>query len=118
MPNNFSRGKFIFLDYNLTDRLSSTLLFFTLVVKNPLAHAALKKLPEIAKELDVAFVLEGSVRKYGNQVRIVAQLIEAAEDRNLWASNFDRELELSDIFTIQSEVAFKIANALKLEISR
>jgi TolB-like protein/Flp pilus assembly protein TadD len=76
-----------------------------------------KKITEIAKELGVAYVLEGSVRQYDNKVRIVAQLIDALEDNHVWANNFDRELEISDIFTIQSEVSLLIANALEVNIS-
>jgi TolB-like protein len=67
-------------------------------------------IPEIATELGVNFVLEGSVRKAGDNVRITAQLIGAANDRHLWSDTYDRSLE--DIFAIQSEIASAIGNAL------
>jgi len=72
---------------------------------------------EIAEELRVNHVLEGSVRKAGNRVRITAQLIDAATDRHLWSDTFDRELV--DIFVIQDEIANAIVSALRstLDIS-
>ena len=70
---------------------------------------------EIAGILDVATVLEGSVRRAGSRVRIVAQLIDAAADRHLWADTYDRDL--TDIFAIQSDVALHIATALEAELS-
>ncbi len=72
-------------------------------------------LPQIASELGVSHVLEGSVRRAGNQVRITGQLIRAADDAHLWAESFDREL--SDIFAVQSEIAGQIAQALQLQLS-
>ncbi len=74
-----------------------------------------KSLREIGKELGVATVLEGSVRRAGNQLRIVAQLIDASSDEHLWAETYDREL--TQIFAIQSDVAQKIAAALKAKLS-
>jgi serine/threonine-protein kinase len=74
-----------------------------------------ESLPDIASRLQVANVLEGSVRRVGDRVRIVAQLIDAASGRHLWAETFDRQL--TDIFAIQSEVALHIAAALKAELS-
>ncbi len=65
----------------------------------------------IGSELRVAHVLEGSVRKAGNRVRITAQLIDAASDRHLWSQTFDREL--TDIFAIQDEIAKAIVAALR-----
>jgi len=70
-------------------------------------------IPEVAKQLNVAHVLEGSVRKAGNRIRITAQLIEARSDTHLWSQVYDRELD--DIFAIQDEVATAISQALKLE---
>lgn len=70
-----------------------------------------KSLGEIADALKVSYVLEGSVRKAGNQVRITAQLIEAASDRHLWSDKYDRDL--TDIFAIQSEIANAIVAALR-----
>jgi adenylate cyclase len=63
----------------------------------------------------VATLLEGSVRRAGSRVRIVAQLIDAGTDEHLWAETYDREL--TDIFAIQSEVAEHIASALRAELS-
>ena len=66
--------------------------------------------PEISKALRVGHILEGSVRKDGDRIRITAQLIEADTDRHLWSENFDRELV--DIFAIQDEIANAIVEAL------
>ena len=65
----------------------------------------------IARELKVRHILEGSVRKSGNRVRITAQLIDAAQDRHLWSETYDREL--TDIFAIQDEIANAIVTALR-----
>jgi adenylate cyclase len=64
----------------------------------------------IAAELHATHIVEGSERRAGQQVRITAQLIDAATDQHLWAQNFDRRLE--DIFQVQSDVAAQIAAAL------
>ncbi len=72
-------------------------------------------LKEIASRLEVRTVLEGSVRRAGDRVRIAAQLIDAASDRHLWAETYDRQL--TDIFAIQSDVAVHIAEALRAELS-
>ena len=72
-------------------------------------------LRQIGTTLDVATLLEGSVRRAGSRVRIVAQLIDAETDRHLWAETYDRDL--TDIFAIQSDVALHIAAALKAELS-
>jgi adenylate cyclase len=69
----------------------------------------------IADQLGVAHILEGSVRREGRKVRIVAQLIEAKTDRHLWTQTFDRDLE--DVFAMQSEVAREIASALHAALS-
>ncbi len=74
-----------------------------------------QSLREIGSTLDVATLLEGSVRRAGSRVRIVAQLIEAESDRHLWAETYDREL--TDIFAIQTDVALHIAAALQAELS-
>ncbi len=72
-------------------------------------------IPEIAKQLKVGNIVEGSVRKSGNRVRITAQLINTDDDRHLWSDTFDREL--TDIFAIQDEIARAIVNALKQELN-
>ena len=73
-----------------------------------------QNLAEIASELKVDHVLEGSVRKADNRIRITAQLIDAKTDRHLWSESFDRELV--DIFTIQDEIANAIVTALSTEL--
>ena len=74
-----------------------------------------KTVPQIAQELGVAHILEGSVRKSEDRIKITVQLIDAKNDRHLWAESYDRNLK--DVFEIQSEVAQEIANALKAEIT-
>jgi TolB-like protein/class 3 adenylate cyclase/Tfp pilus assembly protein PilF len=74
-----------------------------------------KNLKEIGRELGVATILEGSVRKAANKVRISVQLIDAGTDEHLWAETYDREL--ADIFAIQSDVARQITDALKAQVS-
>jgi TolB-like protein/Tfp pilus assembly protein PilF len=72
------------------------------------------KISQIARELGVNHVLEGSVRKSGNQVRVTAQLIKADDGFHLWSANYDREL--TNIFAIQDEIAGSIADALKVSL--
>jgi TolB-like protein/Flp pilus assembly protein TadD len=72
-------------------------------------------LREIGERLGASTLLEGSVRRAGSRVRIVAQLIDCATDEHLWAETYDREL--TDIFAIQTDVALKIASALRAELS-
>jgi serine/threonine protein kinase/tetratricopeptide (TPR) repeat protein len=74
-----------------------------------------QSLREIGARLDVATLLEGSVRRAGDRVRIVAQLIDAEAERHLWAETYDRQL--TDIFAIQTDVALQIAAALEAELS-
>jgi TolB-like protein len=71
-------------------------------------------IPEVAKQLNVAHVLEGSVRKAGNRVRITAQLIDGRSDTHLWSDTYDRELD--DIFAVQDEIAAAISVALKIKL--
>jgi non-specific serine/threonine protein kinase len=74
-----------------------------------------KNLREIGKELGVATILEGSVRRAGDRVRIGGQLIDARTDEHIWAETYDREMR--DIFDIQSDVAQNIAVALRAKLS-
>ena len=67
---------------------------------------------QVAEELNVAHILEGSVRKAGNKVRITAQLIEARSDTHLWSETYDRTLD--NIFAIQDEIASKVVRQLKV----
>jgi TolB-like protein/Flp pilus assembly protein TadD len=71
-------------------------------------------LTQVARELGVAHILEGSVRKAGNTVRITAQLIEAGSDSQLWSETYDRELD--DIFAIQDDIAFDVVEHLKVTL--
>jgi serine/threonine protein kinase/Tfp pilus assembly protein PilF len=73
-----------------------------------------KTVPEIARMVNVRYVLEGSVRKAGNDLRITAQLIDSKTDTHLWAKNYTGNLE--DIFSIQENVSQSIANALKVRL--
>ena len=74
-----------------------------------------KSVGEIARELGVAYILEGSVRRAGNKVRVTGQLIRAATDEHVWAQAYDRDL--TDIFAIQSELSQSIASALQATLS-
>ncbi len=73
------------------------------------------KMQDISKELGVKYVLEGSVRKAKDEVRITAQLIDATTDHHLWTERYDRPLQ--DIFAVQDEIAQKIVTTLKLQLS-
>jgi TolB-like protein/Tfp pilus assembly protein PilF len=77
--------------------------------------SAPENLPEIARQLGVANILEGSVQKSGDAVRVNVQLIKAANDSHLWADTFDRKL--TDIFSVESEVAKAIADQLRAHLS-
>ena len=70
---------------------------------------------QIAEELQVASILEGSVRREGNQVRITAQLIDANTDQHIWANNYDKSID--EVFAIQSEVAQQIAKELNAKLT-
>src|ERR687887_364540 len=78
-------------------------------------QSAPKNLAEIASQLGVAHILEGSVQKSGDAVRVNVQLIKAANDSHLWADTFDRKL--IDIFSVESEVAKAIADQLRAKLS-
>lgn len=71
-------------------------------------------LKDVAEKLDVAHVLEGSVRKSGNQVRITAQLIKAEDGYHMWSETYDRSLD--NIFAIQDEISAAVVEALKIEL--
>jgi TolB-like protein/class 3 adenylate cyclase/Tfp pilus assembly protein PilF len=74
-----------------------------------------ENLPEIAKQLGVAHILEGSVQRIGDTVRVNVQLIKAANDSHLWADTFDRKL--TDIFSVESEVAKAVADQLRAKLT-
>jgi TolB-like protein/class 3 adenylate cyclase len=77
--------------------------------------SAPENLPEIARQLGVAHIVEGSVQKSGDAVRVNVQLIKAANDSHLWADTYDRRL--TDIFSVESEVAKAIAEQLRAKLS-
>ena len=77
--------------------------------------SAPENLPEIARQLGVAHILEGSVQKSGDAVRVNVQLIKAANDSHLWADTYDRKL--TDIFSVESEVAKAIAEQLRAKLT-
>jgi TolB-like protein len=77
--------------------------------------SAPENLPEIARQLGVAHILEGSVQKSGDAVRVNVQLIRAANDSHLWADTFDRKL--TDIFSVESEVAKAVADQLRAKLT-
>jgi eukaryotic-like serine/threonine-protein kinase len=74
-----------------------------------------KSLQEIGRELNVEAVVEGSVRRYGDRVRITSQLIEIASDRHLWAKSYERDLR--DVLALQGEVAQAIAQEIQIELT-
>jgi len=76
---------------------------------------AQRNLREIAQQLGVAHVVEGSVQRAGNKVRVIAQLIDARNDVHIWAQTYDRDL--ADVFAIQSEIAKSIADQLQAKLS-
>src|SRR5438132_4305969 len=77
--------------------------------------SAPSNLPEIAKQLGVAHILEGTVQKAADQVRVNVQLINAQNDSHLWADKYDRKL--TDIFLVESEIATNISSALQAKLS-
>ena len=77
-----------------------------------------KPIPEIAKELGVNYIVEGSAQKYGNSFRLRTQLIMAAKEDHLWGESFQQKIsEVEDIFTVQSQIAEAIAKELKVIIT-
>jgi len=74
-----------------------------------------KSLKEIGKELGVAHILEGSIQRAGDEIRIVSQLIETKSDKHLWAETYDEKM--NSLFAVQSDIAKKIASAMETEIS-
>ena len=68
----------------------------------------------IGKQLNVAAVLEGSVQRAGNKIRVTAQLIDVGNGFHLWSGNFDRDLD--DVFAIQDEIAHEVVAALKVSL--
>ncbi len=73
-----------------------------------------KKAVEIGKDLTVGSIIEGSVRKAGNQLRITVQLVDTQQDKHLWAQTYDRELK--DVFSVQSDIARNVSEALRVKL--
>jgi adenylate cyclase len=73
------------------------------------------KIQQVGRELGVRYVLEGSVQKSGNRIRITAQLIDASTEQHLWAERYDRDLK--DIFALQDEITMKIMTALQVKLT-
>jgi tetratricopeptide (TPR) repeat protein len=76
--------------------------------KNP------KPIPEVSRVLNVGIVLEGSVRKAGDRLRITVQMIDAARDKHIWAESYDRDID--DVFAIQCDIAKQVAGALQVKL--
>ena len=76
--------------------------------KNP------KSIKDVSRELDAGTVLEGSIRKSGNSLRVTVQMIDPAKDRHVWAESYDRPLK--DVFSIQSEISRAVADELKIRL--
>lgn len=72
---------------------------------------------EIGRELDASAILEGTVRRAGNRLRITTQLIDSPEDVHLWSKTYARELEVDEIFQIQADIAQQVAGALEAELT-
>jgi TolB-like protein len=100
----------------LTDlsRIADLIVISRTSVKHYKSGAA-RNLREIGRQLGVANVVEGSVQRAGNRVRVNVQLVEARTDRHLWAQTYDRDL--ADVFAIQSEIAKTIADQLHAKLS-
>ena len=98
----------------------SKLSFFSKVISRTTMEqyrATSMPMSSIGQELGVAILLEGSVQRSGDRIRINAQLIDAAADRHIWSDTYDRVLTVDTIFAIQSEIALAIANALHTTLS-
>ncbi len=76
-----------------------------------------KSIPQIARELGVATVLEGGVQRAGDRIRINMQLIDAVTDKHLWAETYDRDLSVASIFDIQSDIAHAVSRALQANLT-
>ena len=79
------------------------------------SRAKQEDIRKIAEALGVANILEGSVRKAGNRIRVTAQLIDAADGSHLWSERYDREM--TDVFAIQDEISQAIAEKLRVRLA-
>jgi adenylate cyclase len=95
--------------------LSKFRSFFVIARNSTFTYkGAAVNIAEVGRELGVRYVVEGSVRKAGNRVRVTAQLIEAASDNHIWAERFDRDI--TDIFELQDEITETIIGAVEQEV--
>jgi adenylate cyclase len=132
-PNQFDRNRIAILPFanmspdpndgyfadGMTEELISTtssIAGLTLIARTSVMgyKGTTKKVEEIGRELSVGTVLEGSVRKAGNRLRITVQLIDAQSQGHIWAQSYDRDF--GDVFAVQSDVAKQVAEALKVRM--
>jgi adenylate cyclase len=99
----------------LTSDLSRISSLFVIARNTAFSIGRSRKVQEVGRELDVRYVLEGSVQKAADQVRIVAQLIDATTGGHIWSERYDRPL--TDIFALQDEIVQKIVTTLKLQLT-
>lgn len=103
---------------DILTRLSQiTDLFVTSRTSAQQYNNPIKQLTQIARELKVAWILTGEVQERGNRVKVSVRLINASEDRHVWAEIYERELTAGDLFYIQAEITQKITEALKMRLS-
>ena len=76
-----------------------------------------KNIAQIGEELGVATIVEGAVQRFGNQVRITVQLIDARMDEHIWSHSYDREMTMANLFDIQSEISSQIASSLRAALT-
>jgi adenylate cyclase len=101
---------------NIITTLSKTRKLFVISSNSSFTYKGRPvKVQEVGRELGVQYVLEGSIRREGERVRITAQLIDTQTDHHLWAETYDRELE--DIFNLQDEITMEIIAALQVELT-
>ena len=103
----------------MTEELITTLAKIgrlTVIARTSMMHYrnTSKRVSEIARELDAGMVIEGSVRKASNKVRIAVQLLDAKTEGHVWAENYDRDIR--DVFEIQSDVAMQVSEALRVHV--
>jgi adenylate cyclase len=100
---------------NLITKLSKLSRLFVIARNSSFTYKGKAvKVQEISRDLGVRYVLEGSVHKAGNRVRITALLVDALRDAHLWAENYDRELQ--DLFAVQDEITQQVATALEVKV--
>ena len=109
-----------YLSDGLTDQIISSLStfhrLFVIARNSTFAYKGKPvKIQKVAEDLGVRYVMEGSVQKSGDKVRITAQLIDAMTGRHIWSERYDREAK--DIFALQDEITLKIAQAMKFELT-